>query len=81
MFIIHYNALLTFESVDKVLNCDSLGPDSLEEENGEWTEQKIAGRGLRRESSREGLCKALLPFLLPSPSLGSLCSLFVAVHE
>lgn len=78
MFIIHYNALLTFESVDKVLNCDSLGADSLEEENGEWTEQKIAGRGLRRESSREGLC---CPFLLPSPSLGSLCSLFVAVHE
>ena len=78
MFIIYYNALLTFESVDKVLNCDSLGPDSLEEENGEWTEQKIAGKGLRRESSREGLC---CPFLLPTPSLGSLCSLSVAIQE
>lgn len=78
MFIIHYKALLTFESVDRVPNCDSLGPDSLEEEKGEWTEQKIAGRGLRRESSREGLC---CPFLLPSPSLGSLCSLSVAIQE
>lgn len=54
MFIIHYKALLTFESVDRVPNCDSLGPDSLEEEKGEWTEQKIGAGDWGEKAAEKG---------------------------
>lgn len=52
MFIIHYKALLAFESVDKVLNYVSLGPGSLQEEKGEWTEQKLGQQGTEEEKQQ-----------------------------
>ena len=52
MFIIHYKALLTFESVDKVLNCVRLGPGSLQGEKGERAGQKRGRWGTEGEKQQ-----------------------------